>query len=71
MKTTKCDRCGKEIGQGWHTLTQTVFPVVKVSYVNGMPLMAYDVYLCSNCQKAVYDFIFGGNKKHECNNSKS
>ena len=71
MKMTKCDRCGKDIGQGWHTLTQTVFPVVTVSYVNGMPLMAHEVDLCSDCQKAVYDFIFGGGEKNEHDNSKS
>jgi len=55
MEVRICDKCKKQYGtfpeQAVH------FPIVNVNVTQSYSALKVD--LCSDCQKAVYDFIFG------------
>lgn len=62
MQVRICDKCHKQYGTFPEQAVR--FPIVKVNVTRNYAALAHNdefakVDLCSNCQKAVYDFIFG------------
>ena len=58
MTIVKCDRCGREIKK---SKKEPVKDIIKVVYY---PCYSDELAdLCSECQKAVYDFIFKEGEK--------
>jgi hypothetical protein len=62
MQVKICDKCHKQFGTFPEQAVQ--FPIVKVNVTRNYAACIHDnefakVDLCSDCQKAVYEFIFG------------
>lgn len=62
MQVRICDKCKKQCGTFPEQDVQ--FPIVKVNVTRNYATCIHNnefekVDLCSNCQKAVYEFIFG------------
>lgn len=62
MQVRICDKCHKQFDT-FHE-QEVRFPIVEVNITQNYAACIYGdelekVDLCSNCQKAVYDFIFG------------
>ena len=55
MQVTICDKCKKQYGTFPEQAVR--FPIVKVNVTQSY--VACKVDLCPDCQKAVYEFIFG------------
>lgn len=62
MKSIKCDRCGKDIPYVPPymncTIQDVINPIIMISAFDPVSSLAREVDLCSECQKAVYDYIF-------------
>jgi hypothetical protein len=66
MRVRICDKCKRQFGTFSEQAVQ--FPIVKVNVTRNYAACIHDnefekVDLCSNCQKAVYEFIFGKREK--------
>lgn len=56
MKTTKCDKCGKEINRG--PMQQAHFPHYKI-YVSDLFGLLREVDLCNDCENALCSWLKG------------
>lgn len=63
MKTIKCDRCGKEIPYVppfMNAAKGGILPPVLIMTVwEPLAQKSREVDLCDDCQRAVYNYIFG------------
>jgi hypothetical protein len=55
MKTTKCDKCGKEINR--HPLQQAHLPSITIYVNEGFTVREID--LCNDCEKELYAWLKG------------
>lgn len=78
MTVTKCDRCGKDIIDSNSAYLGTcvhIYPKMKITYddvridSDCVEETEGEVDLCEDCQKEVYNFIFGKEEEeaHDCN----
>lgn len=65
MQVTICDKCKKQYGTFHEQAVR--FPIVEVNVIRESAVYFQDkkVDLCPDCQKAVYEFIFGKEWKDE------
>ena len=62
MKTTKCDRCGKDIPYvpSYMNVAKqgVVYPKIIMSIYDPLTQSAREVDLCNKCEYDVYNYIF-------------